>query len=59
MIDWQHIMVALILVATGIYAGRRGWSRVQSFVRTEPTSKSSCAGGGCAGCGPPGVNRFK
>jgi hypothetical protein len=53
MIDWQNIVVALILVSTGIYIGRRGWSRVRSMVRTETMNKSSCAGGGCAGCGSP------
>ena len=55
MIDWQHIVVALILVATGIYIGRRGWSRVRSLVRTKGADKS-CGGGGCAGCGSSGAN---
>jgi hypothetical protein len=53
MIHWQNIAVALILVSTGIYIGRRVWSRVQSLVRTEASDESPCAGGGCAGCGSP------
>ncbi len=53
MLHWQNIAVALILVSTGIYLGRRLWSRVQSLVRTEASDESSCTGGGCAGCGSP------
>jgi len=52
MFHWQNIVVALILVSTGIYIGRRVWSRVQSLVRTD-ASDESCGGGGCAGCGSP------
>ena len=48
---WQNIVVALILVSTGIYIGRRVLSRVQSLVPSEAADESSCAGGGCAGCG--------
>jgi hypothetical protein len=54
MINWQNILVALILVVTGIYIGRRVWSRVQSLVRTD---EASCGGGGCAGCGSPAAAR--
>jgi hypothetical protein len=53
MIHWQNIVVALILVSTGIYIGGRVWSRIRSLVRTEAANESSCAGGGCAGCGSP------
>ncbi|GEM_PF-4943429 len=59
MINWQNIVVALILVATGIYIGRRVWSRVRSLVRTKASDESSCGGGGCAGCGSTGANRSK
>ena len=52
MINWQNIVVALILVSTGIYIGRRAWSRLRSLVRTD-ASDESCGGGGCAGCGSP------
>ena len=53
MFHWQNIVVALILVSTGIYIGRRVWSRVRSLVRTDASDEVSCAGGGCAGCGSP------
>jgi hypothetical protein len=52
MFHWQNIVVALILIATGIYITRRVWSRLQSLVRTD-ASVESCGGGGCAGCGSP------
>jgi hypothetical protein len=59
MIHWQNIVVALILVLTSIYIARRVWSRVQSLVRAKASDDSSCGGGGCAGCGSSGANRFK
>ena len=58
MIHWQNIVVALILIATGIYIGRRVWSRVHSLVRAN-ASDESCGGRGCAGCGATGANRSK
>ena len=50
MIHWQNIVVALILVLTGIYIGRRAWSRVRSLRNTGKNDASSCAVG-CNGCG--------
>jgi hypothetical protein len=50
MIHWQNIVVALILVATGVYLARRAWSRVRSLLRPGKNNPSSCAVG-CNGCG--------
>ena len=57
MIHWQNIVVALILIATGIYIGRRVWLRVRSLVSTKALDE--CGGGGCAGCGSAGATRSK
>jgi len=32
MLDWQSIVVVLIVIAAALYAGRRAWSRLRSFV---------------------------
>ena len=50
MIHWQNIVVAFVLIATGIYLGRRAWSRLQSLLNTGKDHASSCATG-CNGCG--------
>ena len=47
--DWQSIIVALVVLAALVYVGRRGWVRVQSLVRTKGRLTSSCASA-CGGC---------
>lgn len=43
-VDWQQIVMALIVLAAAVAVGRRLWAQVASF------RKSSDAGGACAGC---------
>ncbi|HKS26594.1 MAG TPA: hypothetical protein VJS44_02185 [Pyrinomonadaceae bacterium] len=51
MFDWQTILVALIIIAALLYAGRRALSRLRSF-RLSKRSATACeAGCGCSGAG--------
>ena len=43
-VDWQQIVMALIVLAAAVSVGRRLWAQVAGF------RKSSDAGGACAGC---------
>ncbi|MBA3321408.1 MAG: hypothetical protein H0T45_08150 [Pyrinomonadaceae bacterium] len=43
--DWQSIVVVLIVIAAALYAGRRAWSRLRSFVPNSHETtfpESSC-----------------
>ncbi|HEX8748542.1 MAG TPA: hypothetical protein VF717_15330 [Pyrinomonadaceae bacterium] len=51
MSDWQTILVALLIIAASLYAGRRALSRLRSF-RTNRRGSSACeAGCGCSDAG--------
>lgn len=43
-VDWQQIVMALIVLAAAVAVGRRLWAQIAGF------RKSSDAGGACAGC---------
>jgi hypothetical protein len=47
--DWQSVMVALSVLAALTFVGRRGWTRLQSVLRTKVDLGSSCASA-CGGC---------
>ncbi|HEX8709688.1 MAG TPA: FeoB-associated Cys-rich membrane protein [Pyrinomonadaceae bacterium] len=48
MIDWQTLIVALIILAAVVYAGRRAWSRLRALSASR-ASQSSCETG-CGSC---------
>ncbi len=52
MLDWQNILVALIVVAAVGYVARRGLQRLRSFRagKGDSAAASSCATG-CGSCG--------
>jgi len=49
MLDWQNILVALIVLAAVGYVARRGLQRLRSF-RAGKGDSTSCATG-CGSCG--------
>ena len=49
MIDWQNIVVMLIVLGAALYVVRRGWSRFRSFRASGDGNAASCATG-CGGC---------
>jgi hypothetical protein len=48
-LDWQTIVVWLIIFGALAYVGRRGWGRVRSF-GAGVRAKNACASG-CGSCG--------
>ncbi len=43
-VDWQQIVMALIVLAAAVAVGRRLWAQIAGF------RKSSDSGSACAGC---------
>ncbi|HEX8175561.1 MAG TPA: hypothetical protein VF543_10610 [Pyrinomonadaceae bacterium] len=57
MLDWQTILVALLIIAASLYASGRALSRLRSF-RTGRRNSSACeAGCGCSGAGKAAVEQ--
>ncbi len=50
MIDWQNIVVMLIVLGAALYVVRRGWSRFHSFRASGDGGASSSCATGCGGC---------
>ena len=50
MLDWQNILVALIVVAAFGYVARRGLKRLRSFRAGKGDSAAACETG-CGSCG--------
>ena len=51
MLDWQNILVALILLLAGLYLAKRGWDRIKAVRRGVPANGAGCHSGKCGGCG--------
>jgi len=49
MIDWQTLLVTLVMIAAAGYALRRVWLRLRSLLISRPLAAPSC--GGCGSCG--------
>jgi hypothetical protein len=49
MLDWQNILVSLIVLAAVAYIARRGLQRLRSFRAGKGASASPCATG-CGSC---------
>ena len=50
MLDWQTIIVALIIIAALAYVARRALNRLRSLRIRKNSAESSCAVG-CGNCG--------
>ena len=51
MLDWQNILVALIVAAAFGYVARRGLKRLRSFRAGKGDSASASCETGCGSCG--------
>jgi hypothetical protein len=49
LIDWQNVVVLLLVLAALAYVGRRGWARVRSL-GARGKDDAACATG-CGSCG--------
>ena len=56
MLDWQTIVVALIILAAFVYVARRGLMRLRSM--NANSNNASCETG-CGKCGPVSRNEAK
>ncbi|MDQ3651056.1 MAG: FeoB-associated Cys-rich membrane protein [Acidobacteriota bacterium] len=50
MIDWQNIVVMLIVLGAALYVVRRGWSRFRSFRASGDGGAAASCTTGCGGC---------
>jgi hypothetical protein len=51
MLNWQNILVALIVLAAFCYVARRGMERLRSFRASRGVSDGSSCETGCGSCG--------
>lgn len=51
MLNWQNILVALIVFGAVAYVARRGFQRLRSFRAGKGDSASSLCATGCGSCG--------
>ncbi len=56
MMDWQTIVVALVVLCAVLYVANRAWRRLRSFVTTK--RGASVCGSSC-GCGDDGAPVIK
>jgi len=49
MIEWQTLIVALVLMGACFYVGRRAWLRIRLLRISNSIDEAAC--GGCSGCG--------
>jgi hypothetical protein len=47
--DWQSVIVVVLVLAALAFVARRGWTRLQSVVGTKVSVRSSCASA-CGAC---------
>jgi len=57
MINWQSLVVGVILLAAFLYLGWRGWLRIRSLLTTKRVTLPNC--GGCSGCGSSSPLKLK
>jgi hypothetical protein len=50
MLNWQNILVALIVLAALCYVARRGLQRLRSFRASRGSSESASCETGCGSC---------
>jgi hypothetical protein len=50
MLEWQNVLVGLILLAAVFYVARRGLQRLRSFRASRGSGSAPCATG-CGSCG--------
>lgn len=51
MLDWQNILVALILLLAALYVVRKCWDRLRLLLKGAAPNQSGCHSGKCGGCG--------
>ena len=50
MLDWQNVLVAIILLLASFYLARRCWNRIRVLLNRAPASRAGCHSSKCDGC---------
>jgi hypothetical protein len=49
-LDWQNILVAIILSLASLYLARKCWSRIRVLLGKAPVNGAGCHSSKCDGC---------